>query len=177
MADTTKLVTAPGSLAGPGAGRVPRRPARLPKPLRAVIRLAGIVPFAAYIIIGLFIPLIAVLIGAFQNASTGAWTFSNIDAATHGAYLKGYENSLELSLIASIIPGVFGLLIAYAIFTARRGLVLTRIAVTASGDSGCVMSMPETSPAKNGRDTGSIGLMDKLIVRILLLLPPRRGRA
>jgi putative spermidine/putrescine transport system permease protein len=134
VADTTELVTAPGSQTGPGAGRIPRRPARLPKPLQAVARLAGIVPFAAYIILGLFIPLIAVLIGAFQNASTGAWTFSNIDIATHGAYLKGFENSLELSLIASILPGIFGLLIAYAIFTAKRGgKVLRQMVITASG--------------------------------------------
>jgi putative spermidine/putrescine transport system permease protein len=134
VADTTELVTAPGSQTGPGAGRVSRRPARLPKPLQAVVRLAGIVPFAAYIILGLFIPLIAVLIGAFQNASTGAWTFSNIDIAAHGAYLKGYENSLELSLIASILPGIFGLLIAYAIFTAKRGgKVLRQMVITASG--------------------------------------------
>ena len=134
MADTTELVTAPGSQTGPGAGRVSRRPARLPKPLQAVVRLAGLVPFAAYIIIGLFIPLIAVLIGAFQNASTGAWTFSNIDIAAHGAYLKGFENSLELSLIASILPGIFGLLIAYAIFTAKGGgKVLRQMVITASG--------------------------------------------
>jgi putative spermidine/putrescine transport system permease protein len=134
VADTTELVTAPGSQAGPGAGRIPRRPARLPKPLQAVVRLAGIVPFAAYIILGLFIPLIAVLIGAFQNASTGAWTFSNIDIAAHGAYLKGFENSLELSLIASILPGIFGLLIAYAIFTAKGGgKVLRQMVITASG--------------------------------------------
>jgi putative spermidine/putrescine transport system permease protein len=134
VADTTELVTAPGSQAGPGAGRIPRRPARLPKPLQAVVRLAGIVPFTAYIILGLFIPLIAVLIGAFQNASTGAWTFSNIDIAAHGAYLKGFENSLELSLIASILPGIFGLLIAYAIFTAKGGgKVLRQMVITASG--------------------------------------------
>jgi putative spermidine/putrescine transport system permease protein len=133
VADTTELVTAPGSQAGPGAGRIPRRQARLPKPLQAVARLAGIVPFAAYIILGLFIPLIAVLIGAFQNSSTGAWTLSNIDIATHGAYLKGYENSLELSLIAAILPGIFGLLIAYAIFTAKRGKVLRQMVITASG--------------------------------------------
>jgi len=134
VADTTELVTAPGSLAGPGAGRIPRRPARLPKPLQAVLRLAGIVPFAAYIILGLFIPLIAVLIGAFQNSSTGAWTWSNIDLATHGAYLKGFENSLELSLIASILPGILGLLIAYAIFTAKGGgKLLRQMVITASG--------------------------------------------
>jgi putative spermidine/putrescine transport system permease protein len=133
VAETTELVTAPGSQAGPGAGRLQRRPARLPKPVQAVVRLAGLVPFAAYIILGLFIPLIAVLIGAFQNASTGAWTFANIDDATHGAYLHGFEQSLELSLIASVIPGVCGLLIAYAIFTAKRGRVLRQMVITASG--------------------------------------------
>ena len=133
MTDTTELVTAPGPRTGPGAGRIPRRPTNLPKPLQAVIRLAGLVPFAAYIVIGLFIPLIAVLIGAFQNSSTGAWTWSNINLATHGAYLKGFENSLELSLIASIVPGVFGLLIAYAIFTAKRGKLLRQMVITASG--------------------------------------------
>ena len=133
MADTTELVTAPGSRTGPGAGRVTRRPTNLPKPLQAVIRLAGLVPFAAYIVIGLFIPLIAVLIGAFQNSSTGAWTWSNINLATHGAYLKGFENSLELSLIASIVPGILGLLIAYAIFTAKRGKTLRQMVITASG--------------------------------------------
>jgi len=101
--------------------------------VQAVVRLAGLVPFAAYIIIGLFIPLIAVLIGAFQNASTGAWTFSNIDAATHGAYLHGLEQSLELSLLASIIPAICGLLIAYAIFTAKPGKVLRQVVITASG--------------------------------------------
>jgi len=101
--------------------------------VQAVVRLAGLLPFGAYIVLGLFIPLIAVLIGAFQNASTGAWTFSNIDIAAHGAYLKGFENSLELSLIASILPGIFGLLIAYAIFTAKRGKVLRQMVITASG--------------------------------------------
>jgi putative spermidine/putrescine transport system permease protein len=133
VADTTELVTAPGSLSGPGAGRVARRGARLPQPLQAVVRLAGLLPFTAYIVIGLFIPLVSVLIGAFQNSSTGAWTWSNIDIATHGAYLKAYENSLELSLIASILPGIFGLLIAYAIFTAKRGKLLRQMVITASG--------------------------------------------
>ena len=44
---------------------------------------------------------------------------SNIDLAAHGVYLTGFEHSLELSLIASVLPGIFGLLIAYAIFTAK----------------------------------------------------------
>ena len=113
VADTTELVTAPGSQTDPGAGR-PATDHRLPQPLQAAARLAGLLPFTAYIVLGLFIPLIAVLIGAFQSATTGAWTFSNVNDALHGAYLHGFEQSLELSLIASILPGIFGLLIAYA---------------------------------------------------------------
>jgi len=38
-----------------------------------------------------------------------------------------------LSVLASILPGIFGLLIAYAIFTARRGSILRQVAITASG--------------------------------------------
>jgi putative spermidine/putrescine transport system ATP-binding protein len=36
-------------------------------------------------------------------------------------------------VITSIVPGIFGLLIAYAIFTAKRGSVLRQVVVTASG--------------------------------------------
>jgi ABC-type spermidine/putrescine transport system permease subunit I len=38
-------------------------------------------------------------------------------------YLHGLETSLELSVITAIVPGIIGFLIAYAIFTARRGSV------------------------------------------------------
>jgi putative spermidine/putrescine transport system permease protein len=132
VADTTELVTASGSHTGPGAGRVSRRPTALPKPLLAVGRLAGLLPFTVYIALGLFVPLIAVVVGAFQGEN-GGWTFSNVDIAVHGTYLHGFEQSLELSLIASVIPGIFGLLIAYAIFTAKRGKVLRQMVITASG--------------------------------------------
>ena len=40
---------------------------------------------------------------------------------------------MELSLVASIVPGILGFLIAYAIYTAKRGAVLRRVAITASG--------------------------------------------
>jgi len=132
VADTTELVTAPGSRTGPGAGRSPMRLAALPKSLRAVVRLAGLLPFTAYIALGLFIPMIAVVAGAFQGAN-GGFTFSNVNIAVHGSYLHGFEQSLELSLIASVIPGIFGLLIAYAIFTAKRGAFLRQVVITASG--------------------------------------------
>ncbi len=127
MADTTTTVTAPGPVrTGPGVRRFPPALTRL-------ARFAGILPFSAYIALGLFIPLIAIIIGAFKNPSTGAWTFSNIDIAVHGAYLEGFRQSLILSVIASVIPGILGLLLAYAIFTAKRGAFLRQVVITASG--------------------------------------------
>jgi putative spermidine/putrescine transport system permease protein len=36
-------------------------------------------------------------------------------------------------VIAAVIPGIFGLLIAYAIFTAKRATILRQVVITASG--------------------------------------------
>jgi len=93
------------------------------------------VPFAAYVALGLVIPMIAVAVGAFQDPGTGAWTTRNIDIATHGIYLTGFRESVILSVLAAVLPAAFGLLIAYAIYTARgrAGVVLRQVTVTASG--------------------------------------------
>jgi putative spermidine/putrescine transport system permease protein len=132
--DTTGTVAVPGPLAGTGTGRSQPRPRR-PQPglLRAAARYAGVVPFAAYVALGLLIPLIAVAVGAFQDSDTGAFTMTNVDTALHGAYLTGFKNTLILSVVAAVISGIFGLLIAYAIFTARRASLLRQIVITASG--------------------------------------------
>ena len=139
MDQTVAASGAPGSLADPGApgsgpGAAAGALARLTAPgaLRWLRRVAGVVPFGAYVTLGLLLPMIAVAIGAFQNNS-GGFTLSNINAATHGIYLHGFWQSIELSVITAILPGIFGLLIAYAIFTAKRGNLLRQIAVTASG--------------------------------------------
>src|SRR5246127_3390024 len=127
------MVTAPGSLAGPGAGRIPFRRPGLPVPARAIARYAGILPFTAYVVLGLIIPMIAVAVGAFQNPDTGAWTTQNIDIATHGVYLTGFRESIILSVFAAVLPAIFGLLIAYAIFTAKRASLLRQVVITMSG--------------------------------------------
>jgi putative spermidine/putrescine transport system permease protein len=101
--------------------------------LRWLRRIVGIGPFGVYMTLGLLLPMVAVAVGAFQNSSNGSFTFSNISAATHGIYLHGFWQSIILSVLTSILPGIFGLLIAYAIFTAKRGNVLRQVTVTASG--------------------------------------------
>ena len=128
---TTRL--APAAAPGPvrDAGAAPGR--RWTHLLRRVRDLAGVVPFTAYVIAGLVLPMGAILIGAFKTPFTGAFTLRNVHDASHGIYLHGFATSMELSLIASIAPGILGFLIAYAIYTAKRGAVLRRVAITASG--------------------------------------------
>jgi len=109
------------------------RPGPLTGIVRSTLRWLGVVPFGAYVALGLGAPTVAIAIAAFQDSNTNAATLSNIDAAVRGTYLTGLRNSIELSIVCSIVPGIFGLLIAYAIFTAKRGNVLRRVVITASG--------------------------------------------
>jgi putative spermidine/putrescine transport system permease protein len=117
----------------PGSGDPGTAARRMPAALRRARDLAGIVPFGVYVTLGLIVPMVAIAVGAFQNPDTGGFTASNVRIASHGIYLHGFAVTFELAVITSVVPGVVGFLVAYAIFTAKRGLVLTRVAVTASG--------------------------------------------
>jgi putative spermidine/putrescine transport system permease protein len=109
------------------------RPGRVLSLLRGALSWLGVVPFGAYVALGLIAPTIAIAIAAFRSSSTGATTFSNVSTALHGTYLLGLKTSILLSIASSVVPGIFGLLIAYAIYTAKRGNVLRQIVITASG--------------------------------------------
>jgi putative spermidine/putrescine transport system permease protein len=98
---------------------------------RAVKAWAPVVPFAAWIVLFLGVPAVAVIVGAFQKTG-GGLTMKNIDIATQGVYLTGFENSFKMALITALIPAVAGTLLAYAIHTSR-GTFLRRVCVTASG--------------------------------------------
>ncbi len=91
------------------------------------------IPFSVYVLLGLVLPMASIAIAAFQDPGNGSFTLNNVNIASHGIYLRGFASSMELSLIASVVPGVAGSLIAYAIYTARHGALLRRLAVTASG--------------------------------------------
>jgi putative spermidine/putrescine transport system permease protein len=134
MADSLTTAVAPEAVP-PGA-----RPDRVAKVARTALRWAGVVPFTAYVAAGLLAPMVATAIfsfqpnrGGFVASKASAPTLSNLDTAVHGTYLTGLINVLLLSLATSVVGGVFGFLIAYAIFTARRGTVLRRVVITAAG--------------------------------------------
>jgi len=123
---TTQAVTPEASASG-------ARPGRAAGSRRRGLRWLGVVPFGVYVGLGLIAPTIAIAIAAFRDSSTGAFTLHNFNTALHGTYLLGLKTSLLLSIVSAIVPGIFGLLIAYAIFTAKRGNVLRKVVITASG--------------------------------------------
>lgn len=94
----------------------------------------SLAPFSVYTTIFLLVPAVAVCVGAFQNES-GHWTFANARTALSASqpYRQGFINSLELSLLVSVIPGILGLLIAYAVHVAPPTSVLRRAVVSTSG--------------------------------------------
>jgi putative spermidine/putrescine transport system permease protein len=110
----------------------PTPPRRTPG--RRLPRLTGIglAPFTAYFVVFLGVPTVAVLYGAFEGTH-GGLTWSNMSTAFSGAYLHGYENTIKLSLVTSIVPGVLGFLIAYAVDVSGEGNWLRRVVTTASG--------------------------------------------
>lgn len=100
--------------------------------LRSSGALLGLVPFAVYAGLFLLVPTVAIVIGAFSDPETGGFTLGNLDTAFHGIYLRGFVTSVELSVLTSVVPGVLGLVIAYAVQTSRSG-ALKRAVSTASG--------------------------------------------
>jgi putative spermidine/putrescine transport system permease protein len=99
---------------------------------RGLRRYAGVVPFGVYMALGLGAPLIAVIIGAFQSPDDGSFTLHNVKIAASGIYLHGFGQTIFLAVLSSVIPGILGLLIAYSIWSARRGSVLRQVCITAS---------------------------------------------
>jgi len=129
MAQQIDTVVAPDAPGGSGA-----RPGRsLGARLRSARTLLGIAPFTVYIVLGLVLPAVAIAVGAFQDSTTGGFTLSNVKTAASGIYLHGFVTTLGVAVITSIVPGIVGFLVAYAIFTAKRGAVLRRCVITASG--------------------------------------------
>jgi len=99
---------------------------------------APVLPFLAYVTLGLILPTIAIINLAFRS-NAGKVTLNNIKVilCTSGGpscqtYRAGFETSLKLALVTSIIAGVLGTLIAYAIATSKHEL-FKRLTAACSG--------------------------------------------
>lgn len=99
--------------------------------IRAGRHTLAMAPFFLYTFLGLGIPALAVINLAFRTEK-GRLSTSNLHLISQGIYRLGFENSLKLALITSIVPGILGVILAYTIQTSRSGL-LRRLVATASG--------------------------------------------
>ncbi len=124
-------VTDPGTSLPGSVMPAPRHGPTLRKLRRAGVPALAMTPFFLYTILGLGIPTITVVDLAFRTSS-GKFTLANLHAATTGVYRLGFENSIKMAVLTSVIPGILGVILAYAIQTGRSG-VMRRLVATASG--------------------------------------------
>ena len=84
--------------------------------------LIGLLPFFLFIAFFLVMPSLTLFSGAFQD-SQGNFTLANFSFLKNTFALKSYLTSIWVSLITSLIGGIFGFFVAYAI-TARSHAAL-----------------------------------------------------
>jgi len=108
----------------------PKEKVRAPRSWGAV---AGLVPFALYMLVFLGGPLYFVISGALSDPS-GQPTLANLVASvTQPQYLAAFWSSLKISLVTALIGAVFGAFLAQAVLTSRPTSPLRRVVSTASG--------------------------------------------
>ncbi len=132
---SSDVVTPPPGASAPGGGvTTPSRSLSWRRVLRRLEPALAVSPFLIYSFLGLGIPSLAVIYYAFHG-ETGGWSMANIAIVWHGdsgIFRTGFVNSIKLGLLSSIIPGILGVFIAYAIQTSKSPF-LQRLTSTASG--------------------------------------------
>jgi putative spermidine/putrescine transport system permease protein len=102
-----------------------------------VLAALGVVPFFLYVGVFLLLPVGVVAIEAFRATDPvtfdESWSTDSIVAVTEGAYRRAYVGSLQLSAITAVLAAVLGLALAVAVLRTRRGRLLRRLVLTASG--------------------------------------------
>jgi putative spermidine/putrescine transport system permease protein len=103
--------------------------AKVPNPLSD---WAGLIPFFIFIFAFLIYPSLNLFLGAFKDGQ-GNFTLSNINFLTNTYVLKSYAISLQVSVITSIVGGIFGFFVAYAITIGNAPRWMRNILMTFSG--------------------------------------------
>jgi putative spermidine/putrescine transport system permease protein len=102
-----------------------------------VLPVLGVLPFFLYVGVFLLLPIGVLAVEAFRSTDPvtfqQSWSTDSITAITGGAYRRAYLGSLQLSAITAVLGAVLGLALAVAVLRARRGRLLRRLVLTASG--------------------------------------------
>ena len=92
----------------------------------------GILPFLIFVLAFQILPSLNLFIGAFQDPN-GHFTLTNFSRLTDGFVVKSYMVSLQVSVITSLVGGLFGFMIAYAITVGGAPRWMRSILMTFSG--------------------------------------------
>jgi putative spermidine/putrescine transport system permease protein len=97
----------------------------------------GTLPFFLLVGLVLLLPVVVLAVEAFRVTDPvtydDTWSTSAITSITSGAYGRAYLGSLQLSLVTAALSTVLGLGLAAAMLSVRRGRLLRRLLLTASG--------------------------------------------
>ena len=104
-----------------------------PRPLAWSWDWLGVVPFAIFVIAFLILPSSRLITDSFQDAK-GAFTLNNFVLLFQDPLIiKAYSNSIQISIITSLVGGIFGFLVAYAITIGRAPGWMRSALMTYSG--------------------------------------------
>ncbi|HEY0509581.1 MAG TPA: ABC transporter permease subunit [Blastococcus sp.] len=102
-----------------------------------VLALLGALPFFLYVAVFLLLPVAVLVVEAFRATDPvtfeETWSTGSITAITEGPYRRAYVGSLQLSVVTALLGGGLGLALAVAVLRAKRGRMLRRLVLTASG--------------------------------------------
>jgi putative spermidine/putrescine transport system permease protein len=99
---------------------------------RGLSNWLGLLPFSIFILVFLIVPSLNLFSGAFKDQA-GNFTLANIATLTDPYVLKSYSISLQVSVITSLIGGLFGFAVAYAITLGKAPRWMRSILTTFSG--------------------------------------------
>ncbi len=92
----------------------------------------GVIPFFVFILAFLILPSLNLFVGAFKDQQ-GNFTLANINFLSDPYALKSYAISLQVSVITSLVGGIFGFFVAYAITLGNTPRWMKNILTTFSG--------------------------------------------
>lgn len=103
-----------------------------PQALAGLQDWIGILPFLVFILVFLVIPSTNIFVGAFQDQQ-GNFTLANMAVFLNPYVLKSYSISLQISLITSVLGGLMGFFVAYAITVGKAPGWMRNILMSFSG--------------------------------------------
>ncbi len=98
----------------------------------AISNWIGVIPFFVFIFVFLILPSMNLFINAFKDGQ-GNFTLANINFLSNPYVLKSYATSLQVSIITSLVGGVFGFIVAFAITIGNAPRWMRLVLMTFSG--------------------------------------------